>query len=60
MFNLSNIPVLVNDVIFDDVSVITQEAPAAAFSSWILIGWYFLWTIVPGGILWLRYRRLTP
>ncbi len=60
MFNLSNIPVHVNDVIFDDVSVITQEAPAAALSSWILIGWYFLWTIVPGGILWLRYWRLTP
>ncbi len=60
MFNLSNIPVHVNDVIFGDVSVITQEAPAAELSASILVGWYFLWTLVPAGILWIRYRRLTP
>ena len=60
MFNLSNIPVHVNDVIFGEVSIITSEAPAAELSAWILVGWYFLWTIVPGGILWMRYRRLTP
>ncbi len=60
MFNLSNIPVHVNDVIFGEVSVITEEAPAATLSAWILVSWYFLWTIVPGGILWMRYRRLTP
>jgi hypothetical protein len=60
MFNLSNIPVHVNDVIFGDVSVITEEAPAAEFSAWILVGWYLLWTLVPAGILWMRYRRLTP
>ena len=60
MFNLSNIPVHVNDVIFGEVSVITEEAPAATLSAWILVSWFFLWTIVPGGILWMRYRRLTP
>ncbi|MFB3111394.1 MAG: hypothetical protein ACE10G_05110 [Gemmatimonadales bacterium] len=60
MFNLSNIPVHVNDVIFGEVSVITSEAPAAELSAWILVGWYFLWTLVPAGILWIRYRRLTP
>ena len=60
MFNLSNIPVHVNDLIFDDVSVVTGVAPAGEFSPSILIGWYFLWTLVPAGILWLRYRRLTP
>ena len=49
-----------HDVIFGDVSVITQEAPAAELSAWILVSWYFLWTIVPGGILWMRYWRLTP
>jgi ABC-2 type transport system permease protein len=58
MFNLSNIPVHVNDVIFGEVSVITREAPAAELSAWILVGWFFLWTLGPGGILWLRYRRL--
>ena len=60
MFNLSNIPVHVNDLIFDDVSAVTSIAPASDFSPSILIGWYFLWTLVPAGILWLRYRRLTP
>ena len=60
MFNLSNIPVHVNDLIFGEVSGITQGAPAREFPSWILVGWYCLWVLVPGGILWARYRRLTP
>ncbi len=60
MFNLTNIPVHVNDVIFGEVSEITSEAPAAELSASILVGWYFLWTLVPAGVLWLRYRRLTP
>ena len=60
MFNLSNIPVHVNDLIFGEVSEITSVAPAGEFPAWMLIGWYFLWTIVPGGILWARYRKLTP
>lgn len=60
MFNLTNIPVHVNDVIFGEVSVITQGAPAGEFPAWALISWYFLWTLVPAGLLWSRYRRLTP
>ncbi|NQV22808.1 MAG: hypothetical protein HQ518_00450, partial [Rhodopirellula sp.] len=60
MFNLSNIPVHVNDVIFGESSDVTRSAPAAELDSWILVGWYFLWTLVPAGILWARYRRLTP
>jgi len=60
MFNLSNIPVHVNDVIFGELSGITENAPAAEFDSWILVGWFFVWTLVPAGILWNRYRRLTP
>ena len=60
MFNLSNIPVHVNDLIFDEVSAVTSIAPAGQFSPAILIGWYFLWTLVPVGILWMRYRRITP
>ena len=60
MFNLSNIPVHVNDVIFGEVSVVTGPAPAAQLSAWILVGWFFLWTLVPGSILWIRYRRLSP
>jgi ABC-2 type transport system permease protein len=60
MFNLTNIPVHVNDVIFGEPSLITRPAPAAEFSSWILVGWFLLWTLAPAGALWLRYRRLTP
>lgn len=60
MFNLSNIPVHVNDVIFGEVSNITQPAPARELGPPTLIAWYFLWTLVPGAVLWWRYRKLTP
>ncbi|MGH7607162.1 MAG: hypothetical protein ACREME_07465 [Gemmatimonadales bacterium] len=60
MFNLSNIPVHVNDVIFGEVSEITSEAPAGELPAAVLVGWFFLWVLVPGGVLWARYRRLTP
>src|SRR5215204_1313178 len=55
MFNLTNIPVHVNDVIFGDVSNITEDAPARRLGPTILVGWYFAWTIVPAFILWWRY-----
>ena len=58
MFNLTNIPVHVNDVIFGDVSEITEDAPARKLGSAMLVGWYFAWTLVPGAVLWWRYRRL--
>ena len=60
MFNLTNIPVHVNDVIFGEVSEITKDAPARKLGSTILTAWYFVWTLVPGAILWWRYRRLAP
>jgi ABC-2 type transport system permease protein len=58
MFNLTNIPVHVNDVIFGQVSQITKDAPARKLGSVVLVSWYFVWTLVPGAVLWLRYRRL--
>ena len=61
MFNLTNIPVHVNDVIFGDVSEITEDAPARALGRRaIRVSWYFVWTLVPAAVLWWRYRRLTP
>jgi ABC-2 type transport system permease protein len=60
MFNLTNIPVHVNDVIFGDVSEVTEEAPARALGPAVLVAWYFACTLVPAGVLWWRYRRLTP
>ena len=58
MFNLSNIPVHVNDVIFGQVSQITKDAPARKLGSPMLVSWFFAWTLVPAAILWSRYRRL--
>ena len=60
MFNLTNIPVHVNDVIFGDISEITSEAPARKLGPTMLVSWYFVWTLVPGAVLWWRYRRLSP
>lgn len=60
MFNLTNIPVHVNDVIFGEASEITEDAPARKLGSAMLVAWYFLWTLGPGAVLWWRYRRLSP
>jgi ABC-2 type transport system permease protein len=58
MFNLTNIPVHVNDVIFGSTSEITEEAPARVLGGRMLVAWWALWTAGPA--LWLhrRYRRL--
>jgi ABC-2 type transport system permease protein len=58
MFNLTNIPVHVNDIIFGDVSEVTKDAPARQLAAWIRVAWYFAWTLIPGAALWWRYRRL--
>lgn len=60
MFNLTNIPVHVNDLIFDAPSTITRRAPAGELSAAILTGWYLAWTLVPGAVLWMRYRKRAP
>lgn len=60
MFNLTNIPVHVNDVIFGAASEVTEDAPAGEFPPAVLVAWYFAWTLLPAGALWLRYRKLTP
>lgn len=60
MFNLTNIPVHVNDVIFGDISEVTSEAEARHLPEWVRVGWFFAWVFVTGGLLWWRYRRLAP
>jgi ABC-2 type transport system permease protein len=60
MFNLTNIPLHVNDLIFGEVSELTEGLPAKSLGSATLVGWYFVCTLLPAGILWGRYRRLTP
>jgi ABC-2 type transport system permease protein len=60
MFNLTNIPVHVNDVIFGAASELTEGAPAKIFGNTRLVAWWALWTVLPGLWLWQRYRKLTP
>jgi ABC-2 type transport system permease protein len=60
MFTLTNIPIHVNDIIFGVSTEITREAPASKLPKGILVGWYFAWTLIPLGVLWYRYKRLTP
>lgn len=60
MFDLTNIPVHVNDIIFGDTSEMTEHAPAREFTPASLVAWYFAWTLVPAIVLWWRYRKLSP
>jgi ABC-2 type transport system permease protein len=60
MFNLTNIPVHVNDIIFGDMSEITEEAPARLLPASTRVLWFLLWTVLPGAVLWWRYRKLSP
>lgn len=60
MFNLTNIPVHVNDVIFGEFSMATEGAPARLFPGSVKVAWFFFWTLGPAAILWSRYRRMTP
>lgn len=60
MFNLTNIPVHVNDVIFGEASEITEDAPARLLGPAILTSWWLAWTVIPSAVLWWRYRRLAP
>jgi ABC-2 type transport system permease protein len=60
MLSLTNIPVHVNDVIFGEVSELTEDAPARALGPTMLVSWYFVVTGLAGLVLWARYRRLSP
>jgi len=59
MFNLTNIPVFVNDLIFGETSDVTEDAPGRTLAGWIKVTWYFVWVLGPGVVLWWRYRRLS-
>ena len=60
MFNLTSIPVHVNDLIFGEVSEITDLAPARELAPWIRVSWFFAWLVVPFAVMWSRYRRMAP
>ena len=60
MFNLTSIPVHVNDLIFGEVSEVTDMAPARELAAWIRVAWYFAWLAIPLGVLVSHYRRMAP
>jgi ABC-2 type transport system permease protein len=60
MFNLADIPLYVVDLIFGKPSMLTKDSPAVHLPAATLILWYVAWTLIPGAILWWRYRRLSP
>lgn len=62
MFNLTQIPVHVNDLIFGEVNVMTEEMeqPTGELPASVTVAWYLGWTLVPAAMLWLRYHRMTP
>jgi ABC-2 type transport system permease protein len=60
MFNLASIPLYVVDVIFGSPSEFTEDLPAVTLPATTLVMWYLAWTLIPGAIIWWRYRRLAP
>ena len=60
MFNLADIPLYVVDLIFGKPSMLTKDIPAVQLPATTLVLWYLGWTLIPGAILWWRYRRLSP
>ena len=59
MFSITDIPVHVNDIIFGEVSEMTEHSPARTLPRSVLIGWYAAWTLIPLAGLWWRYKRLS-
>ena len=60
MFNLINIPLHVNDIIFGEVTEMTEDAPAGQLSAATRMAWFAIWTIGPVLLLLWRYRRIEP
>ncbi len=60
MFNLANIPLYVVDVIFGKTSQLMEDFPATQLSATTKWLWYAGWTLIPGAIVYWRYRRLSP
>lgn len=58
MFNLAAIPVHMNDLIFGATTDITSVADANLLPARLRIGWYLLWVLGPGALLYSRYRKV--
>ena len=55
LINIGFVPILINDIIFDNTS---NSGAAGKLPKAIVIGWYMILILGPGAVLWWRYRRL--
>ena len=55
---LGEIPLRVNDLVFDRENEGDIASAAAELPDALLIGWYVLFTAGPGALLWWRYQRI--
>lgn len=60
MFNLTNIPLHVNDAIFNEFTGLTEESPARTLPKALHVAWWALWTGGTASALYARYRRVSP
>lgn len=60
MFNLTNIPLHVNDAIFGGFTELTEDSPARTLPKWLHVSWWALWTGGMSSLLHARYRRVSP
>lgn len=60
MFNLTNIPLHVNDAIFNKFTELTEDSPARTLPKALHLAWWALWTGGTAGTLYARYRRVSP
>jgi ABC-2 type transport system permease protein len=58
MFNLANIPMHVNDWVFDATSDFLANEPSLNLPQWVRVVWFLPWTVIPFALMWRRYRNL--
>jgi ABC-2 type transport system permease protein len=60
LFNLGEIPIYINDIVFGEVSMVTEDSKAKALSDTVLASWYAVATLIPIAVMWNKYRKFTP
>jgi len=59
LLSIGNVPIHINDLIFNDVSSVTSQDLARNLPAAIRVVWYLILTAGPGLILWWRYRSIS-
>lgn len=59
LVSLSDPPLHINELLFDVENSLTSGQAARDLSTGIRIGAYFVFTSIPLGVLWFRYRKLS-